>query len=140
MTAKPPFLNIVETAEYLGTSERFIRRLIAERRIGFVKLGRPIRIPMSAIEEFVAGWDRPASQPAGILMPPRRKFGDVRRLPSGKWQASYLAPDGERHTAEVTFPTEVDAERYLAMTARQIRSGEWTDLRQLGRRTLAGVL
>jgi integrase len=60
----------------------------------------------------------------------------VRRLPSGKWQASYLGPDGERHSAEVTFPSEVDAERYLAMTARQIRSGEWTDLRQLGRRTL----
>ena len=69
-------------------------------------------------------------------MPPRRKFGYVRRLPSGKWQASYLGPDGERHAAEVTFPSEVDAERYLAMTARQIRSGEWTDLRQLGRRTL----
>ena len=69
-------------------------------------------------------------------MPPRRKFGNVRRLPSGKWQASYLGPDGERHAAEVTFPSEVDAERYLAMTARQIRSGEWTDLRQLGRRTL----
>ena len=69
-------------------------------------------------------------------MPPRRKFGNIRRLPSGKWQASYLGPDGERHAAEVTFPSEVDAERYLAMTARQIRSGEWTDLRQLGRRTL----
>jgi integrase len=69
-------------------------------------------------------------------MPPRRRFGNVRRLPSGKWQASYLGPDGERHTGDVTFPTEVDAERYLAMTARQIRSGEWTDLRQLGRRTL----
>ena len=55
MTATPPFLSIVETAEYLGTSERFIRRLIAERRIGFVKLGRPIRIPMSTIEEFVQG-------------------------------------------------------------------------------------
>ena len=55
MTAKPPFLTIVETAEYLGTTERFIRRLIAERRIGFIKLGRPIRIPMSAIEEFLQG-------------------------------------------------------------------------------------
>jgi excisionase family DNA binding protein len=55
MAAQSPFLNIAETAEYLGTTERFIRRLIAERRIGFVKLGRPIRIPMSAIEEFVAG-------------------------------------------------------------------------------------
>jgi excisionase family DNA binding protein len=55
MTAKPPFLTIVETAEYLGTTERFIRRLIAERRIGFIKLGRPIRIPMSAIEDFLKG-------------------------------------------------------------------------------------
>ncbi len=55
MAAQSPFLNIAEAAEYLGTTERFIRRLIAERRIGFVKLGRPIRIPMSAIEEFVAG-------------------------------------------------------------------------------------
>ena len=55
MSAQPPFLSIVETAEYLGTTERFIRRLIAERRIGFVRLGRPIRIPMSAIEEFVTG-------------------------------------------------------------------------------------
>src|SRR4029453_10250421 len=72
-------------------------------------------------------------------MAPRRKFGYVRRLPSGKWQASYLGPDGERHAAEVTFPSEVDAERYLAMTAKQIRSGDWTDLRQLGRRTLRGV-
>ena len=56
-------------------------------------------------------------------MPPRRKFGYVRHLPSGKWQASYLGPDCERHTAEVTFSTEVDAERYLAMTAKQLKSG-----------------
>jgi excisionase family DNA binding protein len=55
MTAQPPFLSILETAEYLNTTERMIRRLIAERRIGFVRLGRPIRIPMSAIEEFLKG-------------------------------------------------------------------------------------
>jgi excisionase family DNA binding protein len=55
MTVKPPFFTIVETAEYLGTTERFIRRLIAERRIGFIRLGRPIRIPMSAIEDFLQG-------------------------------------------------------------------------------------
>ena len=55
MSAQPPFLSILETAEYLNTTERMIRRLIAERRIGCVRLGRPIRIPMSAIEEFVKG-------------------------------------------------------------------------------------
>lgn len=49
------YLTVDETAEVLGTTVRFIRRLIAERRIGFVRYGRPIRIPMSAIQEFVTG-------------------------------------------------------------------------------------
>ncbi len=31
-------------AGYLGTGERFIRRLIAERRISYVKLGRYVRL------------------------------------------------------------------------------------------------
>ena len=60
LTLKPHHstgLSFDQAAERLGTSPRFIRRLIAERRIGFVKLGRPIRIPMSAIEEFVAALD-----------------------------------------------------------------------------------
>ena len=37
-----------------GTSERFPRRLIAERRIRFVRLGRHVRIPTSAVGEFIA--------------------------------------------------------------------------------------
>jgi excisionase family DNA binding protein len=55
MTEPQHFLTVDETAEFLGTTVRFIRRLIAERRIGFVRYGRPIRIPMSAIEEFIRG-------------------------------------------------------------------------------------
>ncbi len=49
------YLTVDETATELGTTVRFIRRLIAQRRIRFVKYGRPVRIPFSAIEEFVAG-------------------------------------------------------------------------------------
>jgi excisionase family DNA binding protein len=37
----------------LGTGARFARRLIAERRIRFVKVGRHVRIPMTALEEFI---------------------------------------------------------------------------------------
>ena len=33
-------LTVAQAAELLGTSERFPRRLIAERRIRFVRLGR----------------------------------------------------------------------------------------------------
>jgi excisionase family DNA binding protein len=37
-------LTVEQAAERLGTSERFVRRLIAERRITYVKLGRHVRI------------------------------------------------------------------------------------------------
>lgn len=37
----------------LGTSERFPPRLIAERRIRFVRVGRHVRIPEDALSEFV---------------------------------------------------------------------------------------
>lgn len=47
-------LNVAEAAELLGTSERFPRRLIAERRIRFVKVGRHVRIPESALIAYVS--------------------------------------------------------------------------------------
>jgi excisionase family DNA binding protein len=47
-------LTVSEVAELLGTTERFPRRLIAERRIRFVRVGRHVRIPESALREFVA--------------------------------------------------------------------------------------
>ncbi|MFI2225052.1 excisionase family DNA-binding protein [Streptomyces fradiae] len=50
---KDRLLSVAEVAEYLGTTERFPRRLIAERRIVFVKVGRHVRIPESALESFV---------------------------------------------------------------------------------------
>ena len=46
-------LNIDEAAEALGTTSRFPRRLVAQRRIRFVRVGRHVRIPESAIAEFV---------------------------------------------------------------------------------------
>jgi excisionase family DNA binding protein len=55
-------LTVGQVAELLGTSERFPRRLIAERRIRFVHVGRHVRIPESALSEFVAaGLVEPAS-------------------------------------------------------------------------------
>jgi excisionase family DNA binding protein len=42
-------LTVAQVAELLGTTERFPRRLIAERRIRFVRIGRHVRIPESAV-------------------------------------------------------------------------------------------
>jgi excisionase family DNA binding protein len=47
-------LTVAQAAELLGTTERFPRRLIAERRIQFVRIGRYVRIPESALREFIA--------------------------------------------------------------------------------------
>jgi excisionase family DNA binding protein len=46
-------LTVEEVAERLGTSVRFPRRLIAERRIRFVRIGRHVRIPESAVVAMI---------------------------------------------------------------------------------------
>ncbi len=46
-------LTVDATAERLSTSVRFVRRLIAERRIEFVKVGRHVRIRESALAAFI---------------------------------------------------------------------------------------
>jgi excisionase family DNA binding protein len=47
-------LTMEDAAERLGTSVRFVRRLIAERRIAYVKLGRHVRIAECDLINFVA--------------------------------------------------------------------------------------
>ncbi len=47
-------LNVDEAAERLGTSPRFIRRLIAERRISVVHVGRHVRITATDLAAYIA--------------------------------------------------------------------------------------
>ena len=44
---------MLEAAAYLYTSERFVRRLIAERRIAFHKVGAHVRLSVEDLEAFV---------------------------------------------------------------------------------------
>jgi excisionase family DNA binding protein len=46
-------LSVEQAAERLGTSERFVRRLIAERRIAYMKLGRHVRIATRDLDAFI---------------------------------------------------------------------------------------
>jgi excisionase family DNA binding protein len=46
-------LTVEAAAERMSTSVRFIRRLIAERRIAFVRLGRHVRIAEADIDAFI---------------------------------------------------------------------------------------
>jgi integrase len=55
-----------------------------------------------------------------------RGFGHVRKLPSGRYQASYVGPDMLRHNARETFQTKGDAERWLGSEQAVVASGAWT--------------
>ena len=47
-------LTVEEAADRLGTSVRFVRRLVTERRIAYVKVGRHVRISEADLDAFVA--------------------------------------------------------------------------------------
>jgi integrase len=57
----------------------------------------------------------------------RRSFGWVRKLPSGRYQASYLGPDGKRRNAPQTFIQKGDASRWLSQVETELSKGTWTD-------------
>jgi len=41
-------------AAYLSASPRFIRRLVAERRVPYVKVGRLVRLTAEDLDDFIA--------------------------------------------------------------------------------------
>ena len=46
-------LTVEEAADRLGTSARFVRRLVFERRIAYTKLGRHVRIAARDLDAFI---------------------------------------------------------------------------------------
>jgi integrase len=57
----------------------------------------------------------------------RRRFGRIRKLPSGRWQARYKGPDGIDRPAARTFATKRDAEVWLTRTEADILDDNWLD-------------
>jgi integrase len=63
----------------------------------------------------------------------RRRFGKIRKLPSGRYQASFISPSGIRQTAPQTFRTKTDADRWLSTVDADLSRGTWLD-EDLGRK------
>lgn len=53
MSIDRQYLTVAMAAEYLGTGERFVRRLVAERRVVFYKVGSHVRFTVADLEAFV---------------------------------------------------------------------------------------
>ncbi|HLZ37441.1 MAG TPA: hypothetical protein VKP64_06705 [Mycobacteriales bacterium] len=51
----------------------------------------------------------------------------LRRLPSGRYQASWTGPDGRRRSAATTFATKTEAARWLAAIETDVLRGVWVD-------------
>jgi integrase len=72
-------------------------------------------------------------------MPKKRRFGRVRKLPSGRFQARYAGPDGIDRPAPHTFATQTDAERWLSTVESDIIKNTWRDP-DLGRIRFGGYV
>src|SRR6516165_6438136 len=59
-------------------------------------------------------------------MASRPAFGSVRKLPSGRYQASYWHK-AARHTATHTFVRKSDASSWLSTVEADIKRGSWVD-------------
>jgi integrase len=59
-----------------------------------------------------------------------RRFGAIRKLPSGRFQARYRGPDGQMHSAPRTFASKDEAARWLTIAESQIIRQEWIDPKQ----------
>jgi len=55
-----PLLDIAGAANYLGVSVRHIRRLVAEKRIPYVKWGSILHFDPDELDGWIDGWRRPA--------------------------------------------------------------------------------
>jgi excisionase family DNA binding protein len=82
-------LTVNQAAERLGTSVRFVRRLVHERRIAYTKLGQHVRIEDADIDAFIA---------AGRVEP--------RRVDAQAEQLAWLSTDWPPRRDEVLVRSE----------------------------------
>ena len=110
-----------------------------------VYVGRYVRIPLISVDAYIQAHTVEASSRSGLValvlmlavisgrctMPNdkgrRRRFGSVRRLPSGPYQARYLGPDGVVRPADDTFATKTEAEVWLTRKEAEILEEDWID-------------
>jgi excisionase family DNA binding protein len=127
-------LSVGEAAAYLGVGERFVRRLVAERRVPVQHVGRHVRLRRSGLDRWLAtqvepAAPLPAARPrrnvAAMARSTRRTFGAVDQLPSGQWRARYRDPGTGRQLSGGTFASRADAERWLAAAQVDQARGAW---------------
>ena len=90
---RSPLLTVEQVAELLSVSPAYVRRrLIFEKRIPYVKIGRHVRIDERDLEDFI---DRGRVTPAGYKgasAPPKRRRRHTSREGRRRWPTSGNTP------------------------------------------------
>jgi len=58
----PELIDIKTLARLLGVNERYVRRMVQERRVATVKVGRLVRFDLEEIREWIRQQRRPTIQ------------------------------------------------------------------------------
>src|SRR5215472_8787467 len=92
--AADQLLTVEEAAERMRAKSRFIRRLIAERRIEYVKVGRHVRISEPALAAFIAAGRVQPMTPADVWpqIRPVRDGQQAGSSPSRQCPAASVGP------------------------------------------------
>lgn len=99
-----------------SNSVRRSERRCAGGRGGILPLERRRRL--IPVDQYVV-WCGALIQKSGI----RQRFARLRKLPSGRYQARHLGPDGQDHPAPHTFANKREAERFLSLIEADVDSG-----------------
>ena len=60
VTTSGDLLTVEQAADYLNITDHFVRRLIRERRIQFLKVGRLVRLRRTDLEDYLVTCAVPA--------------------------------------------------------------------------------
>lgn len=61
----PELVDIKTVAKLLSVNERYVRRMVAERRLPMVKIGRLLRFDLAEIRRWIEEQRRPSGLPGG---------------------------------------------------------------------------
>ena len=90
--------NASGSGRVLECHERFMRRMVSERKVRFYKIGKLLRFDVVDLEalakEHTVGVDdgladRGVAVISGLVVTSRRHFGSLRQRDSGRWQIRY---------------------------------------------------
>ncbi len=72
-TSKDRLLTRQEAADYLNVTLRFVTRCVQQRRVRYIRVGSMVRIPESALEEYIEAHSVPSADKASTGALPTRR-------------------------------------------------------------------